>query len=44
MGEIAVVTDRVACVPQDLVRQHSIHVVPFQLIWDDEGHLRIVIT
>ncbi len=34
MGKIAVVTDSVACVPQELVERYDIHVVPFHVIWD----------
>jgi len=34
MGRIAVVTDSVACVPQELVERYDIHVVPFHVIWD----------
>ncbi len=34
MGRIAVVTDSVACVPQEFVDAYDIHVVPFQVIWD----------
>ena len=41
MGKIAVVTDSVACVPQEPERQYNIHVVPFQVIWDGHGHLLI---
>ncbi len=37
MGKIAVVTDSVACVPQELIERYGIHVVPFHVIWD--GHV-----
>jgi hypothetical protein len=41
VGKIAVVTDSVACVPQDPEGRYNIHVVPFQVIWDGHGHLLI---
>jgi DegV family protein with EDD domain len=34
MGKIAVVTDTVACIPQELLERYDIHVVPFHVIWD----------
>ncbi len=34
MGKIAVVTDSVACVPQELLERYNIHVVPFHVVWD----------
>jgi DegV family protein with EDD domain len=34
VGKIAVVTDSVACVPQELVDRYRIHVVPFHVVWD----------
>ena len=36
MNKIAVVTDSAACVPEPLVKQYGIHVVPFGLIWGRE--------
>ncbi len=36
MGKIAVVTDSAACLPEELLQQYGIHVVPFGLIWGDE--------
>jgi DegV family protein with EDD domain len=36
MSRVAIVTDSAACIPSDLVRQYSIRVVPFPLIWGDE--------
>ncbi|MFQ6015647.1 MAG: DegV family protein [Anaerolineae bacterium] len=35
MSTIAVVTDSAACLPPELVQQYDIHVVPFELIWDE---------
>jgi DegV family protein with EDD domain len=34
MGKIAVVTDSVACVPQELLEKYDIRVVPFHVVWD----------
>jgi DegV family protein with EDD domain len=34
--KIAVVTDSVACVPQELVERYDIHVVPFHVVWDGQ--------
>jgi DegV family protein with EDD domain len=34
MSRIAVVTDSTACIPDELVRQYGIHVVPLIIIWD----------
>ncbi len=36
MGRIAVVTDSAACLPEGLLQQYDIHVVPFGLMWGDE--------
>jgi len=36
MGKIAVVTDSAACLPEPLLREYNIHVVPFGLIWGRE--------
>jgi DegV family protein with EDD domain len=36
VGKIAVVTDSAACLPEELLQQYGIHVVPFGLIWGDE--------
>lgn len=33
MGKIAVVTDSAACLPDRIVREYKIHVVPFKLTW-----------
>lgn len=33
MSKIAIVTDSTSNLPEDLVRHHSIHVIPLQLIW-----------
>jgi DegV family protein with EDD domain len=38
MGKIAVVTDSVACVPQELIEKYNIHVVPFVVIWDGRAY------
>jgi DegV family protein with EDD domain len=34
VGKVAVVTDSVACIPQELIERYDIHVVPFHVIWD----------
>lgn len=36
MSKIAIVTDSAACLPETLLRQYDIHVVPFGLIWGEE--------
>ncbi len=38
MGKIAVVTDSVACVPQELLDKYDIHVVPFHVLWDGRDY------
>lgn len=37
-SRIAIVTDSAVCLPQALIQQHNIHVVPFQLIWDGRSY------
>ncbi len=34
MSKIAVVTDSTCCIPDELVQQYGIHVVPLTIIWD----------
>ena len=34
MSKIAVVTDSVACIPSDLVKQYNIYIAPVQITWD----------
>jgi DegV family protein with EDD domain len=34
MAKIAVVTDSVACIPPELIKQYGIHVAAVQVIWD----------
>jgi fatty acid-binding protein DegV len=34
MPKIAIVTDSVACIPQDLVKKYDIHIAPVQITWD----------
>lgn len=36
MNKIAIVTDSAACLPERLINQYGIHVVPFRLIWGRE--------
>ncbi len=36
---VSVVTDSAACIPPDLRREYHIHVVPYQLIWNDQVYL-----
>ncbi|HEM61049.1 MAG TPA: DegV family protein [Chloroflexi bacterium] len=38
MSKIAVVTDSVACVPEELQEAYDIHVVPFHVIWDGQEY------
>ncbi len=38
MARIAVVTDSAACIPEHLVREYNIHVVPFELVWDGQSY------
>jgi len=38
MARIAVVTDSVACVPQELVEKYNIHVVPFHVVWAGQDY------
>jgi len=33
MAKIAIVTDSVACIPQELVEKYDIHVIPFHVVW-----------
>ena len=35
MGKIAIVTDSVACLPQEQVKQYGIHIVPIKIIFED---------
>ena len=31
---IAIVTDSVACIPENLLQKYSIHIAPVHIIWD----------
>lgn len=45
MDKVAIITDSSACVPQEVVRQYGIHILPLHLIFEDRSYRdRIDIT
>ncbi len=45
IGEIAIVTDSVADIPQDILDNYQIHIISFKLIWGQNEYLdRLTIT
>jgi len=38
MGKVAIITDSTAYLPDDLLKQYSIHIVPLTIIWDGKTY------